>query len=483
MPNFLCISITFLDPISAFHGRGDARKPEWPPSPLRIFQALVAAASSRWRLQFQNDAKSALEWLQKQEPPLLIAPQSHVSIAVPIAVPNNDMDIPARFWANFREPPKNKTPQSLKTMKTIRATRLLVKDDSEPTVYCLWRLINNNEFEKYKDVLFTAASCITHVGWGVDMVAAQASVISENDVDEIQGERWFPDSIAADEGLRVPKEGTLDALIQRHRDFLNRISLDGFDDAPPLSSSAFNRVQYRRATDPQPRNVAAFSMRKPDLSGFRALDSLQAMTVAGMVRHTARLAANNANWSDSDINTFILGHGESHKGNEHIPVGLKRFAYLPLPSIETRGNGKNRVVGDVRRVLITTFDTGSQSKINWARKALLGHELIHEKTKETVALLTPIPANEKVVQYYTKSATSWSTITPVVLPGYDDPAHYRRRLKGGVNADEQKHLLARLDHRIDSLLRKAITQAGFPIDLANNAILEWRKVGFWQALN
>jgi CRISPR-associated protein Csb2 len=48
-----------------------------------------------------------------------------------------------------------------------------------------------------------------------------------------------------------------------------------------------------------------------------------------------------------------------------------------------------------------------------------------------------------------------------------------------IGADEQKQLLARLDHRIDCLMRKAIVHAGFSKSLADNAVLEWRKIGFW----
>lgn len=42
-----CASFTLLD--AAFHGRGDDGEPEWPPSPLRAFQALRAAAAARGR--------------------------------------------------------------------------------------------------------------------------------------------------------------------------------------------------------------------------------------------------------------------------------------------------------------------------------------------------------------------------------------------------------------------------------------------------
>jgi len=47
MSSHFCISVTFLDP--AFHGRADGGEPEWPPSPLRLFQSLVAAAHEGWK--------------------------------------------------------------------------------------------------------------------------------------------------------------------------------------------------------------------------------------------------------------------------------------------------------------------------------------------------------------------------------------------------------------------------------------------------
>ena len=43
MSRHLVLSFRFLSPW--FHGRGDEDAPEWPPSPLRAFQAVVAAAA------------------------------------------------------------------------------------------------------------------------------------------------------------------------------------------------------------------------------------------------------------------------------------------------------------------------------------------------------------------------------------------------------------------------------------------------------
>ena len=47
MSEFLCISIRFLD--REFHGRNESGEAEWPPSPLRLFEALIAAAAAKNR--------------------------------------------------------------------------------------------------------------------------------------------------------------------------------------------------------------------------------------------------------------------------------------------------------------------------------------------------------------------------------------------------------------------------------------------------
>ena len=75
MPDYLCLSVRFLD--GAFHGRADQGEPEWPPSPLRLFQALVAAAAARWNERRAiSHASPALRWLESLPPPLIVVPAS-----------------------------------------------------------------------------------------------------------------------------------------------------------------------------------------------------------------------------------------------------------------------------------------------------------------------------------------------------------------------------------------------------------------------
>jgi CRISPR-associated protein Csb2 len=478
MPSHFGLSIRFLAP--AFHGRRDRGEPEWPPSPLRVLQSLVAAAAARHREDLlTSHARSALQWLEKQVAPTVVAPAGLTASGYRLSVPNNAMDIVAKAWCRGNDSYSgDANPATHRTMKTVRPTHLLGGD----AVHYLWPLAEpiSDEVRGHVEVLSDIARSVVVLGWGVDMVVGHCAIVSDENADALLGERWLPSGAAAGDGLRVPVQGTLADLNGRHTGFLNRLGSDGLTFTAPPSLSVFDTVRYRRATEPPLLPVAAFSLLRLDAGGFRAFDTARrALTVAGMVRHAAKLAAEHAGWPEQKVCAFILGHRESKDIGEHVAVGPSRFAYLPLPSIEGRGEGSARVVGSVRRVILSSFGEGCEAEVAWARRALSGQELIDEDKKQAVAILSLLPINEKIVRHYTRPSASWATVTPVVLPGYDDPAHYRRRLERGTSAEEQKQLLHRLDDRIDGLLRKAITQAGLSQVLADHAELEWRKVGFW----
>lgn len=479
MPSNYCFSIHFPD--QAFHGRRDGGLPEWPPSPMRAFQSLVAAAAAIWRKDgLPSYALSAFKWLEQQDPPCVVSPSENTSSGYGISVPNNAMDIVARAWCrgNYSNI-GDANPATHRTMKTVRPVHMLNGD----TVYYLWHLSDqlSGEVRSHVETITEIARSLVALGWGIDIAVGHGAILSDEQVKALPGERWLPVLRDTGEGLRVPVSGTLEDLIHRHERFLNRIDPNGFTAPPPLS--AYHLVEYRRATDPVVRPVAAFSLLKPDTSAFRAFETVrQALTVSGMMRYATKIAARHR-WSEPAINELILGHGESKSALMHESVGPKRFAFLPLPSIEARGQGRAAVVGSVRRIIVTSFANDFSEEISWARRSLSGQELIREDNKEPVAVLSLIPSSDPVVRNYLRPAAFWSTVTPVVLPGYDDPSHFRRRLRRGTSVEEQNRLLDRLSERIEALLRKAIVQAGFSQVLADHAEIAWRKVGFWPGVD
>ncbi|MGH9345307.1 MAG: type I-G CRISPR-associated protein Csb2 [Terriglobia bacterium] len=476
MDSHLCLSIRLLN--HTFHGRRDGAKPEWPPSPMRVFQSLVSAATAC------SDAKnlsprirSMLEWLEQQPPPVLIAPSAVSGSGYRLSVPNNAMDIVAKAWCrgNYTNS-GDANPSTHRTMKPVLPTLLL--DDT--AVHYLWPLCSPlpDDVREHVHSLEEIARSVVVVGWGIDLAIGHCTIMSTEQLNALSGERWLPNLRSGAIGVRTPTSGTLHDLLQRHEQFSSRIRASGLRATLPLC--VYRTVVYQPSTRRPSGSVAAFSILKLDASGFRPFDAARhGLTVAGMMRHTVKYAAVQSGWSESDINTLIMGHAESTGGEIHVPVGSARFAYLPLPSIEIRGEGNAQVVGSVRRVMLSSFAAGFEDKISWAQLNLSGQELIEEKLARPVALLSLLPKSDKMVQRYLRPAISWATVTPVVLPGYDDPNHYRRRLADRLTADRQRSLLKRLSDRIDGLLRKAIIQAGFPQMLANNAELEWRFTGFW----
>lgn len=436
-----CFTVRFLQRLS--HGRGEGGAPEWPPSPLRLFQALIAASAARWneRLLLAY-AAPALTWLEKLSPPMIVAPLGRiVDVGYRLYVPDNIGDKVASSWSRGG----TGAIADYRTEKDVRPVHL-----SGEAVHYLYSIPDGDpDFVRHKDVLSAAARSITHLGWGIDMVVGDATVVSEEDVEKLAGERWRPVDASGGTGLRVPIDGTLAALIQKHGAFLNRLGPDGFKPVPPLS--AFRVVNYRRTTEPAPASRALFSILRPDYSGMRPFDAVRkTREVAGMVRAAVGRVATAQGWSVEQRNVFIHGktaNGSSPARTENSP---DRFSYLPLPTI----NSTLQRVEAIRRVLIAA-PAHCRQQIAWVRRALAGAELTDDDGR-TIGIVSNLPGSDWVSRQYLDVADTWSTVTPVIMPRHEG---YRQQAAG-------------------RWIRTAFLQAGYEPELIDRAEIEWRGVGY-----
>ncbi len=448
MPSHLCFSVLFLD--SRFHGRDEGNQPEWPPSPLRLFQALVAAAAAQAneRQQIQS-AVPALRWLAGLPPPLILAPPAQCAAHFCLSVPNNAMDLVAKAWARgnlFGKGDAN--PATHRTLKTVRPTRF--PDFSR--LFYLWQLpdpVPDEHLTHIQKLICTARSMVA-LGWGIDLVAAQAQILVQEQLSDLlqTGELWQPQQAPASLSLRVPSSETLEALISRHDSFLKRLEKGVFTPVPPLA--AYRLVPYRRTSDPPLRPFAAFRLRHPPEDRAAVFPVTKANHVAAMTRHTLAELASRTQYNPGNnwIDRYV--HGHRNPGDDTEP----RFSYLPLPSIERRGD-RGCYLGAIRRVLVAELVDSAESHLPWLRKALPGQFLTDQQTRQHQAMLAPLALNDWVLRQYTEAADSWATVTPVVLPGSDD----------GNFAKAEK------------LFLKALRHAGYaPEALAE---LEFRHVSFW----
>lgn len=417
MSDYLLISATFLD--SRFHGRGDGGEPEWPPSPLRLMQAIIAANTDK--IGRDSDLDRALTWLEDREPPMIVAPPSRQSEPYRLSVPNNAMDIVGRAWSKGNYFGRHDTsPATHRTMKTFRPIHLLGDD----TVSYLWSLGNSNETPMVEP-LINAAKRINTLGWGIDLVMGNAGVVSASRLQELWGERWLPATSKHISALRTPVPGTLTALREHHQAFLHRIGDDGFVPVPPLTR--FDVTGYRRPSDPITRPHAIFELRHSNGS-FCAYPQRKLIHIAGMVRHLAieMMSQSPPSSIDDDwIERYVAGH-RSNNGAEH-----RQLSYVPLPSL-----GHERVDQSVRRVMITA-PVGDDEWLEHLARLLTGRQLRPENGHEFRDQGPPTLERvyrDNVAERYSKAANQWASVTPIILPGHSDgkPAKAKKLIEAAL---------------------------------------------------
>ncbi|MGH7134176.1 MAG: type I-G CRISPR-associated protein Csb2, partial [Pirellulales bacterium] len=445
MSSHLCITARFIQKV--FHGRADGDGPEWPPSPLRLFQALVAAAAARCNQRIHiEDAVPALRWLEQTPCGLIVAPVARpAETGYRIFFPDNVGDLIGAAWVRGA----NADIAEYRDKKDVRPTNL----EGDAVHYLFPITPSDAEFTAHSDLISMVARSITHLGWGIDMIVADASVLTDEGVGALRGEYWLPTENHTSVRLRVPISGTLDDLMRKHAQFLDRIAIDNqgrkFIPKAVAPLTVYRVVGYRRATDPLPRPYAAFAFYRPDENTMRSFPAARSVAVAGMVRCLAGKMARQTGHHASDteaqmwVNEYVMGHAETD-------VLRTRFSYLPLPTIRPPN-----VAGNIRRVVVAEEPGGVGDHAAWATRTLRGQILISEQPKKEEAMLMALTSRDAVLRRYIDISEVWDTVTPLVLPGCD----------GGKAGKTEK------------LFAKALQHAGYsPESLAG---YELRGVSFW----
>ena len=410
-PCILCVTARFL--AGTYHGRGRDGEPEWPPSPLRLFQALVAAAGDR-RTPAEADA---LRWLERRPAPE-IAAAAYTAVGAPrqVFVPNNDADRQTDHAAN-------------RALKVFRPLHL--PDGAE--VQYRWPV--DAADRGAAQGVARLAGRLRALGWGIDVVAGRGALAAAgaDQTDEGDVELWRPvkgewvGEIIGGPSLRVPDGGTLESLERIHAAKQGAFAGGSFT---PTDRDVHGPARaYRPAAGPPPRPVVAFSLVGADGQPAPAWPAT-ACHVAARVRHAARDAAILAGWPDADVRGYVCGHFPDAAPD---PIREERLSYLPLPSI-----GHAHTDGLIRRVLVTGPIVGpivgpvggDGGRLENLARRLVGRPLTAETFEGEPtcppsasapcppAVLVPCPPLDKVLLRYCGASRHWATVTPVVMPGH-----------------------------------------------------------------
>lgn len=434
---YFCITIR---PLSEFwHGRSEEGGIEYPPSPFRLFQALVAGAyAGAYATDFPDHKRRALEWLEQQPPPLIIAPPARELRGFDVYMPNNDAD---------------KYPERAKrlALKTFRP----VWWGENAVLHYLWRIESAPSVD-ILEALVREVKRLSVLGRGVDWVVSEAYLLTPTELSELSsvpGQRYYP---ASSQGgirrLRAPTVGSLESLFRLHR---ARLDFTQSYEIPNRTTLVFREVVYRTDTWDDGglrRPFAAFALVSLDSTALnqkrRSFWHTQAARVAATVRHAALESARNSKRAfPGGVERFVAGHAP--EGDDQP---LERFSYLPLPSINHRFAD-----GGLRRVLIAEPAGGDGSHARWAQRTLDGQLLVRAQDQSPLAELSSQmdSADRALLSYYVKSAYTWLSTTPVILPGHDD-GKYHKALK---------------------LLRKALEDVRIPESIIQDVRLQ--KAPFW----
>lgn len=394
MPRVLLIAVRFHD--GRYHGAGD-----WPPSPARLFQALVAGAACGRALTEAD--KAALAWLETLDAPLVATPTVRNGQGFKNYVPNNDLDAVGG------------DPRRIGGIRAPKMIKPRLFDATNGLLYA-WNFEGNGTAENHARIVCKIAERLYQLGRGVDMAWAWGEVLDENEIEarlaRHGGVLHRPSKDGAGSPLLCPQDGSLTSLEARFDANRERLTKIGNG----------TKVQRLFSQAPKPRFVSIAYDSPPR----RFLFDLRATTpdapfvpwpftrVAALVMHLRDRAAkrlqNALPKEEAKIDRVLIGRNAAEADK------AARVRIVPLPSI-----GHQQADHAIRRVLVDIPPNCPlrADDLAWAFSGLDGE--IDPETGEILSVLVPTEDHEMLTHYGINDAEQdafrlWRTVTPAALP-------------------------------------------------------------------
>lgn len=406
-----------------YHGRAALDDPavEWPPSPWRLFCALVSAA----RPPSTEAIPDCLRWLAAQPPPVIFTPP----IGEETPEPKHSVPLDDIFP---KEPFRDGADSRRRLYKFRQDTRMEILGSK--TVRYVWALADGapgNLVPALDDLM----AKVPYLGCSTDSGSGAASLLAGAPRDSSDIE-WTPNA-AAGTALPCLDEAGLTRLVAFHH--------TGQPQGRRFREVGPRLVDYRSSRQRAPV-CAVFRFQKPD-GARHAWDCHRACELAEIVRGALLNAAASAGAGDV---AFLHGHHDA--GREHIHIA-------PLPSI-----GHEHADARIRRVLLHGSPAADEMRsVGLAIRQL--HWFTHEREG---IVFKPEGASAGVARCYLAEDCEWSTVTPVVLPHPELRGRDGELWRSRSSADAAARLALRqkIEDRRFRIVARLFEAAGyFPADL------------------
>jgi CRISPR-associated protein Csb2 len=400
-----------------YHGTGDE-----PPSPARLFQALVAGVGLSGQLN-QQDCE-ALTWLEKRQAPVIASPSMEFGQRVTNYVPNNDFDA------------VQGDPRRIGSIRTQKIIRPRLFDAAIPFLYA-WTFDVVDENEDMAKGICTLAERLYQFGRGVDLAWAWGEALDvevfEEQLLSYPGVVYRPSEGGSGRTVACPRQGSLASLKARYAAGNQRFKAEGRGKAakqlfsqPP--KPLFVPVAY---DSPPSRQVYEIQMNQSGNS-FAVWPLARASMLVVSLRDLAvkRLQVALPNRS-SEIERVLIGR--TANGADHEPTSI-RVKIVPLPSI-----GHHYADHGIRRVLVLV-PAGCPLRADDVHWAFSGLELVApDMGADQPFVITPTADESMCVRFGIgdRPFRVWRTVTPVALPESTrrrriDPDHMIEEAKSGA---------------------------------------------------
>lgn len=409
----------------------------WPPSPSRLFQALMAGAARGAHIP--PATVEALDWLEKlPHHPVIAAPHIVVGQVHDIWVPNNDLD------AKLSERGASDIDTAMASIRVKKRVRPVLFDVDTPILYC-WPISGQ---VTYAMAICEAAENLYQLGRGLDMAWAGASIVDTADAEQqflnYTGIIFRP-SVGNESGheLLCPCPGSRKSLTERFDGMCRRLIPGNRGSTifiqPPkaiLIKVAYNSPPIRLIYELRETDV------KSSFAPWRLSESTQLVTEVRdhvVKRMTDALPAHRP-----DIERYIIGRNATD-ADKTIRVQI-----VPIPSV-----GHPHADMRIRRLAVYVPQSCPlpSEDLAWA---LAQTQTIWTNEQGVVMRELQCVSENSMVNRYEKQGRVWKSVTPLVLQTARrrriDPDRQDAEAKGGTERTrEDTHAI----HAVRQALRYA----------------------------
>lgn len=407
----LALRVTYLTGrvYSAEFDDGDAKaEPEWPPHPSRLFSALTAAWGDGGA---EDELRSALEWLEQQGAPRILAGEHTPRKLVQAFVPVNDTET---------------LPDSRPRKARVFPSATLMHND----VYFVWDAVPAPKIRTALDQVLQRTSSLGHSSSFVSVEIADSAV-------EERLTEWVPNTREG-RRMRIPYPGRLQELVAQHRRFeesgskVHRPSAGSTTLYSPkkspggdLGKSIFDRmIVLRRDVGPR--------------ASLRSALSITTALRGAILAH-----------GPQPIPEYLSGHGPESTPDRPVRSERPHIAVVPLPFVGAP-HSTGEVIGAA--VLLPTSLIRAERDICW--QAVSSVEELKMPWGWWGVSVADAEERRRALRpgTWTRPHTVWSTVTPFVFDRFPKDPY-------GEEAER--------------VVREAFTRVGLPeireIDLHYNA--------------